>query len=99
MLHVAMDCSLTEFEFVLFDRWGVLLHRTDDPEFRWSGDGVPVGVCLYTQLRPASTAGNAYRAAQRKCELVTVNHVPVLRVPMYLLPRSRICSYTGTTPA
>ncbi|HQW06898.1 MAG: gliding motility-associated C-terminal domain-containing protein [Flavobacteriales bacterium] len=64
VLHVAMDCSLTEFEFVLFDRWGRTLHRTDDPEFRWSGDGVPVGVYAYT-LNYAWQAQQAMHTVQR----------------------------------
>ncbi|MBK7113813.1 MAG: gliding motility-associated C-terminal domain-containing protein [Flavobacteriales bacterium] len=47
-----------------FDRWGRTLHRTDDPEFRWSGDGVPVGVYAYT-LNYAWQAQQAMHTVQR----------------------------------
>lgn len=36
--RVYHDCPVTEFEFLLFDRWGELIFQTTDPDFVWAGE-------------------------------------------------------------
>lgn len=70
-LMVGMDCSPTAFVLELFDRWGRSIFRTDDPDFAWSGDGVPVGVFAYA-LDYSWKAEDGPRSLQRRGSVVLV---------------------------
>jgi gliding motility-associated-like protein len=48
VLSVGMDCTPTDFELELYDRWGQSIHHTIDPDFEWRGDDLPIGVYVYT---------------------------------------------------
>jgi gliding motility-associated-like protein len=47
--NIGHSCTLKEFEFLIFDRLGGLLYRTNNPDFKWNGeiDGQVVPLGLY----------------------------------------------------
>lgn len=59
-------CEMTEFAFRLYDRWGNLLHETDDPELCYAGEnlgeGVYVAVIQYTVVDAAGEEQTNVRA-------------------------------------
>jgi gliding motility-associated-like protein len=68
---VHMDCSPTAFDLELFDRWGRSVFHTNDTNFGWTGDGVPIGVFAYV-LDYSWLADDGPRTARRKGSVVLV---------------------------
>ncbi len=71
VLAAGMDCTPTAFALELYDRWGRSLHRTTDPAFTWTGDGLPVGVYAYT-LEYAWQAQEGMRRVRRNGSITLV---------------------------
>ena len=60
-----------EFELLVFDRWGRVVHTADAPERTWDGEGYPQGVYAW-RLRMRDTLG-AVAGAQRPRDLGALN--------------------------
>jgi gliding motility-associated-like protein len=58
LFGVEYDCTFSEFQLRIFDRWGEMIWESKDPEAQWDGTYqnrmAPDGVYIY-QLKYSST--------------------------------------------
>lgn len=53
VLSIGYDCSFSHFDFRIFDRWGSIIFKSEEPDFEWDGENIPIGNYTY-QLQYSS---------------------------------------------
>lgn len=44
---IGYDCIFSKFDFRIFDRWGNIIFKSEDPDFEWNGKNIPTGNYTY----------------------------------------------------
>ena len=53
LFSVGYDCNFSHFDFRIFDRWGNIIFKSENPDFEWSADNFPIENYTY-QLQYSS---------------------------------------------
>jgi len=56
-IRIGTDCDFTEFEFLLFDRWGTVVFESKDPAFEYDPSALKEAIYTY-QIKSKTQNGN-----------------------------------------